>query len=118
MATKPERGRRLKASVPQTRIAKVSVQQVDIGQLSAGPLSIGKLVLDTVHVGVSTGTVRLRNLRVTVSLRMTLDWKVVVVIPWVGRFEWGSTIDFGTQSVTVPLGNVAVPGLQTLSLDL
>ena len=111
-------GRRLKATIPQTRIAKVSVQQVDIGQLSAGPLSVRKLVLDTVHVGMSTGTARLRNLQVTVSLRITLDWRVSVQIPWVGTFRWNGTIDFGTQSATVPLGDVAVPGLQSLSLDL
>lgn len=108
----------MKVAVPQTRIAKVTVQQVDIGQLSAGPLSIQKLVLDTVHVGMSTGTARLRNLRVTVSLRMTLDWEVSIDIPFVGHFGWSDTIDFGTQSATVPLGNVTVPGLQSLSLDL
>ena len=108
----------METAIPQTRIAKVSVQQVDIGQLSAGPLSIGKLVLDTVHVGVATGTARLRNLRVSVSLRMALEWKVGVDIPLAGHFGWTGTIDFGTQSVTVPLGNVTVPGLQNLSLDL
>jgi hypothetical protein len=108
----------LKATIPQTRIAKVSVQQVDIGQLSAGPLSVRKLVLDTVHVGMSTGTARLRNLRVSISLRMTLDWEVSVSIPWVGNFGWSGTIDLGTQSATVPLGNVTLPGLQNLTLDL
>lgn len=108
----------MKAIIPETHIAKVSVQQVDVGKLSAGPLSVRKLVLDAVHVGVSTGTARLRNLRVTLSLRMTLDWDVGVDIPWVGRFGWNGTIDFGTQTATVPLGNVSVPGLQSLSLDL
>jgi hypothetical protein len=36
----------------------------------------------------------------------------------VGSFGWNGTIDLGTQSATVPLGNLTVPGLQNLSLDL
>lgn len=108
----------MRATIPETRVAKVSIQRAEIGQLSAGPLSVRKLVIDTVHVGVSTGAAQLRNLRVSVSLRMTLDWKVGVDIPWVGSYGWSGTIDFGTQSATVPLGNVSVPGLQSLSLDL
>jgi len=105
----------LKATIPQTQIAKVTVQQVDVGQLTAGPLSIGRLVLDDVDVGISTGTVRLRNLRVGITLKMALEWSVSVSIPFVGDFGWSGTIDFGTQTATVPLGNVAVPGLQSLT---
>lgn len=107
----------MKATVPKTQIARVSVQQLDIGQISAGPLSIGTLVLDDLHVGLSTGAARLQNLRVSVMLRFTLDWEVGVTIPWVGTFGWNGTIDFGSQSATVPLGNVNVPGLQSLSID-
>lgn len=39
-------------------------------------------------------------------------------IDWLGDWSWSGTIDLGTQSVTVPLGNVSVPGLQSQSLDL
>jgi hypothetical protein len=108
----------LKLTVPETRIAKVGVQQVDIGQLSAGPLSVRRLVLDSVHVRVSTGAVRLRNVRVSVTLHLELKWEVSVDIPWVGSFGWDGTIDLGVHSIPVPLGNVSVPGLQSLSVDL
>ena len=108
----------MKATIPQTQIARVSVQQVEIGELSAGPLAIGRLVLDDLNFGLSTGTVRLQNLRVAVTVRMTLEWWVGVHIDWIGDFGWSGTIDFGTQSATVPLGNVAVPGLQSLSVDV
>jgi hypothetical protein len=36
----------------------------------------------------------------------------------VGTFGFDGTIDLGTQSVALGLGDVAVPGLQALSLDL
>jgi hypothetical protein len=112
----------LKALVPQTNVAKVGVQQLDIGELNIGPASIGKLVLDSVRVGVSTGSVKMRDLRVTISLAMSLDWKVSVTIdlpgPWDPDFTWDGTISFGTQSITVPFGDVNLPGLGTLTLDV
>ncbi len=108
----------MKATIPQTQVARLGVQQVDIGELSAGPLAIGKLVLDDLNVGLSTGAARLQNLRVTVSVELSLDWRVGVTIDWLGDWSWRGTIDLGAQSVTVPLGNVNVPGLQSLSIDV
>jgi hypothetical protein len=108
----------MKASLPETRIARVTVQQVDVGQLSAGPIAIGKVTLDAVHVGVSTGTVKLRNVRVTIGIEIKLHWDVSVDIPLVGTFRWDGTIDFGTHTMPVPLGDVGVPGLQNLAIDL
>lgn len=108
----------MKSTIAETRIARVTTQQIDIGQISAGPLAIGTLALDSVHVGLSTGTASLRNLRLTISLRLELDWDVGVDIDFVGHFGWNGSIDLGTHAITVPLGNVIVPGLQNMSLDI
>ena len=108
----------MRATIPQTRIDRVTVQEVEIGQLSAGPLAIGSLVLDGVHADVSTGAVALANLRVTIRLDFELDWSVSIHIPFDGRHGWSGSIDFGTQSITVGLGDVTVPGLKNLDLDL
>ena len=108
----------MRATIPQTRIDRATVQQVEIGQLSAGPLAIGSLVLDGVKAGVSTGTVALNNLSVTIALELELDWSVSIDIPFDGTHGWSGSIDFGTQSITVGLGDVTVPGLQNLELDL
>jgi hypothetical protein len=108
----------LKATIPHATVDRATVQQVEIGQLSAGPLSIGSLVLDGVRAGVSTGTVTLTNLSVTVTLELELDWSVSIHIPFDGRHGWSGSIDFGTQSITVGLGDVTVPGLENLDVDL
>jgi hypothetical protein len=108
----------LRATIPQTKIDRASVQQVEVGQLSAGPLAIGSLVLDGVQADVSTGTVALTNLSVTITLDLELDWSVSIQIPFDGTQGWSGSIDLGTHSITVGLGNVMVPGLQNLELDL
>ena len=108
----------MKATVDDVSLARIGIEQIDVGELSAGPLSIGSLVLDTTSLDVSTGTASLRNLRVTISLTMTLVWEVSISIPFDGSLSWSGTIDLGTQSITVPFGDVSLPGLQSLSLDL
>jgi hypothetical protein len=108
----------MKALVPQTNVTRMGVQQLDIGELNIGPASIGKLVLDSVHLGVSTGSVKIRNLQVTISLAMSLDWKVTVSIPIAGTFSWNGTISLGTHSITISFGDVTLPGFGTLSLDI
>ena len=108
----------MKAAIDDLGVARATVGQLDVGELSVGPLSVGNLVLDTTHLDVSTGQASFRNLRITISLTMTIDWVVSISIPLVDTFRFDGTIDLGTQSVVLGLGDVAVPGLQALSLDL
>lgn len=108
----------MKSAIAETRIGRVTVGKIDIGELDAGPIAIGRLQLDSMHVGLQTGTARLRNLSVQLKLELEMDWSVGVDIPMVGHFGWDGTIDLGVQTIPIPLGNVTVPGLQNMSLDL
>jgi hypothetical protein len=99
-------------------LADATVATVDVGQLAVGPMSVGSLVLDGTRVELSTGAAQLRNLRVTVTLAMALDWEVSVSIPVAGNFDWNGTIVLGSHSLTVGVGDVNLPGLESLSLDL
>lgn len=108
----------MKSTVPETQIARLGVQQIDVGELSVGPISIGTLALSGGRTEVATGSAQLIGLRVTVSLAMSLDWRVTVKIPLVDDWTWDGTLDLGTKSVSVDLGDVECPGLQSLSIDL
>ena len=108
----------MRAAVADTRIARTSVQQIQLGEVRVGPASVGSLVLNQMHVAMSTGSVEMRNLRVTISLNFRLDWSVSVSIPWVGSFGWSGTINFGTITVPLGFGNVALTGLQTMAIDV
>ena len=101
----------MRAAIGDLGVARATVGQLDVGELSVGPLSVGSLVLDTTHLDVSTGQASFHDLRITISLTMTIDWEVSVSIPLVGTFGFDGTIDLGTQSVALGLGDVAVPGL-------
>jgi hypothetical protein len=108
----------VRATIPQTTSQKAGVTTVSVGQLAIGPVQIGRLSVTDFHVGLSTGTAALRNFRVTLTLHLSLDWWVGVKIPFDGSPHWSGTIDLGSPSVTIPLGNCTVPGLQNLSIDV
>jgi len=108
----------MKTSIPNASVGRISVARIDVGEVDVGPVSIGRLVLDSLDVDVSTGTVQARNLVVEIDVALSLDWSVSVSIPIVGDFGWGDTIDFGTLSATIPFGNVIVPGLTGLKIDI
>lgn len=108
----------MKATVPQASVGRVSVRQVDVGEIDAGPISISKLVLDSIHLGVSTGSVKARNVNVTIGVSLSLDWSVGVTISGIGSWGWNGTIDLGTQSATVALGDLGVSGLKSLDFDI
>lgn len=108
----------MKAAVPHAAVAKVAVQRVDIGELNAGPIQIGRLVLDAVHLDLETGAAAFTNLVVSLDLAMELDWAVKVSVPLVDDWTWDGTIDLGSHTSTVALGDVTLPGLQSFSLDL
>ena len=108
----------MKASVPTASVAAVSVGSVDVRQVAVGPLEVGRLVLDAVHLDLSTGAATFRDLRVTVDLELQLDWRVTIKIPLAGSYSWDGTVKMGSHSLTVRLGDVEVPGLQSADLDL
>ncbi|MGY1690652.1 hypothetical protein [Geodermatophilus sp. SYSU D01105] len=108
----------MKASVPAASVATLSVGSVDVREVAVGPLEVGRLVLDAVHVDLSSGTAVFRDLRVTVDLDLQLDWRVTIRIPLAGSYGWGGTVKMGSHSLTVGLGDVEVPGLRSADLVL
>jgi hypothetical protein len=108
----------VKASIPTASVGSLSIGSVDVREVAVGPLEVGRLVLDSVHVDLSSGTARFRDLRVTVDLELQLNWRVVIKIPLAGSFTWNGTVKMGTHSLTVRLGDVKVPGLQSADLVL
>ena len=108
----------MKATIPQTSLAKVSTQRIDVGEIDAGPISIGRLTIDSLHVGVSTGSVKARDVKVTITVSIVLDWWVGVTIDDLGTWGWNGTLDLGTQSATVALGDMSLSGLRSLDLDV
>jgi hypothetical protein len=108
----------VRAVIPQMTVQQAGMTAISVGHVGIGPIQIGQLALTNFHVGMSSGTVSLQNFRVTLTLHIALDWSVSVQIPFDGSAGWSGTINFGSPSLTIPLGNVTVPGLQNFSIDV
>jgi hypothetical protein len=106
------------ATIPDTTVNRAGINSIAVGQVGIGPIRIGQLTVRNLNLRMSTGAIELRNFRVTVSLRLALVWKVCVGIPFDGSKCWDGTINLGEPSVTVPLGDVRIPGLQTFDINM
>jgi hypothetical protein len=106
------------ATIPDATVTRAGINSIAVGQVAIGPIRIGQLTVRNFNMRMSTGAIDLRNFRVTVSLRLALVWKVCVGIPFDGSKCWDGTINLGQPSVTVPLGDVRIPGLQTFDVNM
>jgi hypothetical protein len=93
------------------------VASIDVGQLTLGPATIGRLVVRNAHFGMSAGRGELRNMRVTLTLRLSLEWRVSVDLLF-DDFTRSGTWDLSDPQVTLGFSNVTLPGLSSLTVDL
>jgi hypothetical protein len=104
-------------TIPQSDIARSGVSTVSVGQVGIGPIQIGQLVLSGFSLNASTAGAELRNFRVTITHHMTLDWHLHIEIPGHVIDESG-TEDLGTPTFACNFGNIKVPGLESLRIDI
>jgi hypothetical protein len=106
--------------VPEVTIARAHVARVGIGRLDLGPIAVGELIVGDVRVGLASGQVDLRGVRVTVGLTFTLLWSVKVPLPWpfddITITEQESPL--GSASVTFPSLDAEIPGLRNIDLQI
>jgi hypothetical protein len=113
----------MKIAVPDVAISQTSVQQVGVGEIKIGSVKIDQLVLSDMHVQTSTGIAQMRNLRLTLTLTFGLDWSIGVKIsmpdgiPDVDFSESG-TLDLGTLTLGIGLGNLTLPGFANFAFDI
>jgi len=104
-------------TIPESNIARGGVNTVTVGQIGIGPIQIGRLVLTDFDLNASTTGAELRNFRVTITHHMTLDWHLHIEIPGHDIDESG-TEDLGTPTFACNFGNIRIPGLESLRIDI
>jgi len=107
----------LRASVPTLSAAQAAVASIDVGQLALGPATIGRLVVRNARFAMSAGRGELRNMRVTITLRLSLEWRISVDL-WFDDYTWSDTWDLSDPQLTLGFNNVTLPGLSNLTVDL
>jgi len=113
----------MKVVVPSTQIARTRVQQVKVGEIRVGTVEIDRLTLSNVHLETETGEATLHNVRLDLTLKFSLDWRVGITIdaPWpMPDFDISDsgTLDLGTLSLGIGFPDIEVPGLANLTLDI
>ncbi len=113
----------MQVKIPSTRIARTQVQQVKVAEIKVGTVEIDRLTLSNVHVDSSTGTAKLHNVRLDLTMVFALDWRVGLTIdaPWpIPDFDVSEsgTLNLGTMQLGIGFPDLEVPGLADLSLDI
>lgn len=107
----------MRATVPVLTAADSNVARIDVGQLRVGPAAIGRLTVRDVDFGMSTGTGQLRNFRITIKLTITLTWRVSVDLGFTD-FTRSGTWEIAQPQIPFGFGNVTLPGLNSLTVNL
>jgi hypothetical protein len=113
----------MKVVVPTTQVARTRVQQVKVGEIRVGTVEIDRLTLSNVHVETATGKAELHNVRLDLTLKFSLDWRVGITIDAprpVPDFDISDsgTLDLGTLTLGIGFPDIEVPGLANLTLDI
>ncbi len=88
-----ERIDRMLTTISQATVQAFGVNGISIGQIEIGPIQIGHLVLTDLELDTAADGAFLRNLVVSVTYNMKLDWKLHIELPGkrstiAGRRTW------------------------------
>jgi hypothetical protein len=104
-------------TISEADIQRTGVNGVTIGQVNIGPIQIGQLVITDLEVNTAADGAFLRNFRVTVTYTMQLDWHLHIELP--GKvIDDSGTEDLDSPTFIVGFGDIRVPGLENLKIDL
>jgi hypothetical protein len=104
-------------TVAQAAIQSFGVNSIGVGQVAIGPIQIGQLVITDFELNTAADGAFLRNLVVSVTYNMKLDWKLHIELP--GKtFDDSGTEDLDSPEFIVGFGDVRVPGFENLKIDI
>ena len=109
----------MQAKIPQLNVQQAGVQSIAVGQVSTGPITVGNLVLNNLDFSASAAQAVLQNVSVTVTLHFSVEWHVHVGLPdGIPDVDIGDTYDLGSFSVSTPIGNIVIPGVNNLNFHI
>ncbi len=98
-------------------IQRGGVNTVNVGSVGIGPITIGQLVLTDFELNTAADGAFLRNFVVTVTYKMTLDWRLHIDLP--GRtIDDSGTEDLDSPTFIVGFGDIRIPGIENLKIDI
>jgi hypothetical protein len=109
----------MQVKAPQVSVKQAGLQTVSIGHLGIGPITVGNLAINNVGFTLASGHGVLQQVQVTVTLKLSIEWHVHVGLPdGIPDINIGDTYDLGSFSVSLPVGDIALPALSNLKFDI
>ena len=107
----------MRANVPTLTASQATVARIDVGQVAIGPATIERLIVRNMRFAMSAGAGRLRDFHVTVTLTISLSWRVHVDLVFTD-FTREGTWQIGRPSIGFGFNDVPLPGLNSLTVNL
>src|SRR5579859_2307998 len=104
-------------TISEADIQRSSIGTVNVGQVGIGPVTIGQLVVTDLAVNTAADRAFLRNFVVTVTYTMKLDWRLHIDLPG-NVIDDSGTEDLDSPTFIVGFGDIRVPGLENLKIDI
>jgi hypothetical protein len=107
----------MRTTIPDLAIQRLGINTISVGQVGIGPIRIGQLVLTDLALNAAAAGAELRNFRVTITHTLSLDWHLHIEIPGHVIDDHG-TEDLPDPSFTCDFGNISVPGLENIRINI
>ena len=109
----------MQVNAPEADVQQASVASIAVGQVAIGPVTVGELVLQDVDFQLDSGLAVIRNMTVTMRLRIDFEWRIQIPLPIIDDIDIGDTNHLGTFAFGLPsVGDVTIPGLSNLNVNI
>ncbi|GEM_PF-1435019 len=109
----------MQATIPKIEIQRAGLTSIAVGQIAIGPITAGTLVLNNADFSLTGAQALLRNVRVTASVKVSVEWHVHVGLPdGIPDIDVGDTYDLGSLSFPASVGDVSIPSLNNVHINI
>ncbi|HUB63034.1 MAG TPA: hypothetical protein VL996_01050 [Methylocella sp.] len=106
-------------NVPKLDIQQAGLSTLSVGQVAIGPITVSELVLNDTNFALTGAQGLLKDVNVTITIKVSVDWHVHVGLPWpLPDIDVGDTYDLGSLSFPAPVGDIALPSLNNVHINI
>lgn len=109
----------MQVNIPKLEIQRAGLTTISVGQVAIGPITVGSLVLDNADFSLTGAQGLLRNVSVTATVKVSVEWHVHVGLPGpIPDIDEGDTFDLGSLSFPASVGDVSIPALNNVHINI
>lgn len=109
----------MEVNVPKLQIQQAGLTSISVGQIAIGPITVESLTLDDADFTLTGAQGLLRNVSVTISIKVSVEWHVHVGLPdGIPDIDVGDTYDLGSLSFPASVGDISIPALNNVHINI